>query len=47
MIGLEDRQEMARDIDAAQRGGARLRQACEIVGIDARTLQRWRASQGS
>jgi putative transposase len=46
MIGLEDRQEMARDIDAAHRAGARLQQACEIVGIDARTLQRWKAHQG-
>ena len=46
MIGLEDRQEMARDIDAAQRAGARLQEACEIVGIDARTVQRWKAREG-
>jgi putative transposase len=46
MIGLEDRQALARDIDAAQAAGARLRPACEIVGIDLRTLQRWKAEQG-
>lgn len=46
MIGLEDRQEMARDIEAARRAGARLHMACEIVGIDARTLQRWKADEG-
>lgn len=46
MIGLEDRQTMARDIDAAHQAGARLHLACEIVGIDARTLQRWKADEG-
>ena len=46
MIGLEDRQALAQDIEAAHRGGARLRQACEIAGIDVRTLQRWKARQG-
>jgi putative transposase len=46
MIGLEDRCELARDIDAAHAGGARLRLACECAGIDVRTLQRWRACQG-
>jgi len=46
MIGLEDRQTMARDIDVAHQAGARLHLACEIVGIDARTLQRWKADEG-
>lgn len=46
MIGLEDRQALARDIEAAQRGGARLRLACETAGIDVRTLQRWKACHG-
>ncbi len=46
MIGLEDRQALSRDIDAAHAAGARLGRACEIAGIDARTLQRWKASQG-
>ena len=47
MIGLEDRQALARDIDAAHSAGARLQPACEIAGIDARTLQRWKARQGT
>jgi putative transposase len=46
MIGLEDRQALARDIAAAQAVGARLAAACEIAGISARTLQRWMACQG-
>src|SRR5439155_21049694 len=46
MIGLEDRQALAQDIEAAHRAGARLRMACEIAGIDVRTLQRWKARQG-
>jgi transposase InsO family protein len=46
MIGLEDRQALARDIEAAHQAGARLRQACQTAGIDVRTLQRWKARQG-
>ncbi|ACB36405.1 Integrase catalytic region [Leptothrix cholodnii SP-6] len=46
MIGLEDRQALSRDIDAAHAAGARLAPACEVAGIDARTLQRWKTSQG-
>lgn len=46
MIGLEDRQALARDIAAAQADGARLQPACEIAGIDPRTLQRWKAQEG-
>lgn len=46
MIGLEDRQSLARDIEAAHQGGARLRAACEVAGIDLRTLQRWKAHAG-
>ncbi len=46
MIGLEDRQALARDIDQAHEAGARLRLACEMAGIDERTLQRWKARQG-
>jgi transposase InsO family protein len=46
MIGLQDRQEHARDIDAAHQAGARLDKACEVVGITVRTLQRWKAGQG-
>ena len=46
MISLEDRQALGRDIDAAHKAGARLRPACEVVGIDVRTLLRWRAGHG-
>ena len=46
MIGLEDRLNLARDIEAAHEAGARLRLACEVAGIDVRTLQRWKAHQG-
>lgn len=46
MIGLQDRQEHARDIEAACAAGARLEQACKLVGITARTLQRWKGCQG-
>ena len=46
MIGLEDRQSLARDIDVAHSAGARLHLACEIAGIDLRTLQRWKAHDG-
>ena len=43
MIALEDRQALVRDIGAAQSGGARLSKACEVCGIDRRTLHRWKA----
>jgi putative transposase len=46
MIGLEDRQSIAQDIDTAFKAGARLYKACEVAGIDVRTLQRWQASGG-
>jgi putative transposase len=46
MIGLEDRQALARDIDAAHAAGARLALSCETAGIELRTLQRWKAQQG-
>jgi putative transposase len=46
MIGLEDRQVWAQDIGIAHEAGARLRLACETVGIDVRTLQRWKAQEG-
>jgi len=46
MIGLEDRQTTAQWIDTAHRDGARLHLACEVAGIDVRTLQRWKALDG-
>ena len=47
MIGLEDRQEHARNIEATRQAGARLHEACAVVGISARTLQRWNAHGAS
>ena len=46
MIGLEDRQALAQDIDVAHAAGARLHAACGIAGIEVRTLQRWKACDG-
>jgi transposase InsO family protein len=46
MISLQDRQEHARDIEAACQAGARLHEACKVVGITARTLQRWKTHDG-
>jgi transposase InsO family protein len=46
MIGLEDRQEHACNIEAACQAGARLTEACKVVGIAARTLQCWKAQDG-
>ena len=46
MIGLEDRQALARDIHIAHTTGARLTPTCKIAGIDLRTLQRWQAADG-
>ena len=46
MIGLEDRQALARDIHTAHSAGARLKQACETAGIEVRTLQRWKVGAG-
>ena len=46
MILIEDRRSLAPDIDGAHGAGARLRLACEIAGIDERTLQRWKAHAG-
>ena len=46
MISLEDRQKIARAVDDAHRGGARLRCACTEAGITVRTLQRWKRCEG-
>jgi len=46
MIGLGDRQSLSQDIGLAHAAGARLHLACEIAGIDVRTLQRWKAHAG-
>jgi transposase InsO family protein len=46
MIALEDRQALVRDIEQARTKGARLAPACEVVGIDPRTVQRWQDEAG-
>ena len=46
MISLEDRLALTADIALAHQGGARLMMACQIVGIDLRTLQRWHSGDG-
>ncbi|QBG83043.1 IS3 family transposase [Xanthomonas oryzae] len=46
MIVLEDRRSLVADVEQAHRAGARLQQACATVGIDVRTLQRWKAADG-
>ena len=46
MIRLEDRQLLAKHIDTAHSAGARLEVACEVAGINARTLERWRVNGG-
>lgn len=46
MIVLEDRQSLVRNIAEAHDNGARLSLACEVAGIDVRTLQRWKAGAG-
>jgi transposase InsO family protein len=46
MILIEDRRSLAAHIATAHGAGARLRLACQVAGIDERTLQRWRAHAG-
>jgi putative transposase len=46
MIDLEDRQAIADSIFEAHEAGARLGPACEIAGINVRTLQRWTNEAG-
>lgn len=42
MICVEDRRKMVAEVEAAHRAGARLAPACDLVGIRARTIQRWK-----
>ena len=46
MTALEDRRIIVRHIDEAHAAGARLAPARQVVGITARTLQRWRTEDG-
>jgi transposase InsO family protein len=47
MTRLEDRRTLMDHIAQARAAGARLRPACAMAGIDARTLQRWNAGEGA
>lgn len=44
MIALPERRQILSWVDEAQTAGARLSEACDLLGISARTLQRWRRS---
>jgi putative transposase len=46
MIRLEDRLITAQNIEQARHAGARLKPACEVAGVDPRTLQRWQNGEG-
>ena len=46
MTRLEDRRTLIDHIAQARVAGARLKPACAVAGIDARTLQRWKAGEG-
>lgn len=46
MISLEERQKIAAMIEQARCEGARLKAACEVGGIDARTLQGCESNAG-
>jgi putative transposase len=46
MTRTEDRQTLTSEITSACAAGARLAPACRLAGIDARTMQRWRAEDG-
>lgn len=45
MTTCEQRQILLGLIDQARKGGARQHQACELIGLDARTVQRWQRPQ--
>ena len=45
MIRTPDRQRAVELIDEARAGGARLRPACELLGITSRTYQRWTGAE--
>jgi putative transposase len=46
MIPLSQRQQIVQWVDEASTAGARRHKACELLGITARTLQRWQQSEG-
>ena len=46
MIPFSQRQQIVQWVDEASTAGARRHKACELLGITARALQRWRQSGG-
>lgn len=46
MMWLEDRLKIAEHVEQAHADGARLKPACRLAGLELRTLQRWKASDG-
>ena len=46
MTRLEDRHLLVRQIESAQRQGARLHQVSQEAGLSVRTLQRWKTEGG-
>lgn len=46
MIPAEDRRTIVTNLDEARAAGARLAPACELIGVDPRTIQRWRRGEG-
>jgi len=46
MIPVEDRRAIVANLDEARAAGSRLAPACELIGVDPRTIQRWRRENG-
>jgi transposase InsO family protein len=46
MIPVEDRKAIVAHLDEARAAGARLAPACDLIGVDPRTVQRWRRADG-
>jgi hypothetical protein len=46
MIPVEDRRAIVGNLDEARAAGARLAPACGLIGVDPRTIQRWRRENG-
>ena len=47
MIAHPDRVQAVRNIEQAKKAGARLKKACEILGISSRTIQHWKKKDGT
>ena len=45
-VGLIDRKIAVKQVQEAQSGGCRIELACEAIGINKRTFERWRNDPG-